>query len=91
MLLGWYKDITGRAPKPTFRDEEKTCSEYQKLFTEEELPGDPISIHIHPHPVVDVGPPSEEEVVKGSKKMKLNKSPGANGICADYVLIIWHK
>ena len=91
VLSGWYKDVTGRAPKPTFRDEEETRSEYQKLFTEEEPPGESIPIHIHPRPVVDDGPPSEAEIVEGLKKMKLNKSPGATGICVEDLRTWWYK
>jgi hypothetical protein len=91
VLSGWYKDVTGRAPKPTFRDEAETRSEYQKLFMEEEPPGESIPIHIHPRPAVDDGPPSEAEIVEALKKMKLNKSPGASSICVEDLRTWWYK
>jgi exonuclease III len=90
-LQGWYKDVSGRAPKPTFRDEAATRTEYEKLFTEEEPPGEPIPIHINIRQEVDDGPPSEEEVVTALKKLKLNKAPGASGIRVEDLRSWWYK
>jgi exonuclease III len=88
-LQGWYKDISGRAPKPTYNDESETRAEYEKLFSKEDPPGTAIPIHIRPRPEIADGPPTEEEVVQALKKMRLRKSPGASGIRVED-LRNWH-
>jgi len=90
-LQGWYKDASGRAPKPTYQDAKATRMEYEKLFTREEPPGESIPIHIHPRPRVDDEPPQEWEVVAALKKMRLNKSPGASGIRVEDLRSWWNS
>jgi hypothetical protein len=84
-LQGWYKQRSGRPPKPTYRDEEITRKEYEKLFGAEEPPGEDIPIHIFPTPEIDDEPPTEQEIINALKKLRLGKAPGATGIRVEHL------
>ena len=78
-IKGWYKEASGRPPKPDFRDAAETRTEYETLFTAEAPSGEPIPLCM-PHSDIDDGPPSEGEVITALFCLKNRKSPGASGI-----------
>ena len=84
-LQSWYKERSGRAPLPTYKDEKVTREEYRKLYREEEPPGNDIPIHISPMPEINDEPPTEREVIKALKKLKLGKAPGATGLRVEHL------
>jgi hypothetical protein len=84
-LQGWYKQRSGRPPKPTYKDEEATRKEYENLFGAEEPPGEDIPIHISPMPDINDEPPTEQEIIRALKKLKLGRAPGASGIRVEHL------
>ncbi len=84
-LQSWYKKSTGKIPKPTYHDEEKTRDEFQALYTANTPPGNPILPQLQPQPTICDEPPTENEIKIAIKGMKLNKAPGASGIKAEHL------
>jgi hypothetical protein len=84
-LQNWYKERSGRPPKPTLGDAEATRKEYEKLFGAEHPPGEDIPIHISPTPHVNDDPPSEKEIIEALKRIRLGKAPGATGIRIEHL------
>jgi hypothetical protein len=87
-LQCWYRNSTGKVPKPTYQDEEKTRNEYKSLFSVENPPGEPILVNLDPKPEICDDVPTEEEVKTAIRTMKQNKSPGASGIRVEH-LRLW--
>jgi hypothetical protein len=75
----WCKEKPAHVPKPTLQDEEKTRSDFEKLYTAEESPGDPIPVRETPFGISDL-PPTEKEICRALRKMKTGKAAGASGM-----------
>jgi hypothetical protein len=88
-IRGWYRDTSGKSPKPTIKEARTTRTEYQKLYTTEKPSEPPLPIHVTPAIISDLEP-SEMEIVAALKKLKLGKAAGASGIRVED-LRLWHK
>jgi hypothetical protein len=88
-IRGWYRDTSGKSPKPTIKEARTTRTEYQKLYTAEKPSEPPLPIHVTPAIISDLEP-SEMEIVAALKKLKLGKAAGASGIRVED-LRLWHK
>ena len=83
----WCKEKPAHVPKPTLQDEEKTRSDFEKLYTVEESPGEPIPVREVPFEISDVQP-TEEEICRALRRMKTGKAPGASGMKVEH-LKLW--
>jgi hypothetical protein len=84
ILRHWYKDKTLQPPKPTTGDAAKTRLEYEKLYTAQEQTEPPITICAAPVEIND-DTPTEEEIKKAVKRMRLGKAPGATKIRTEHL------
>jgi exonuclease III len=84
ILRHWYRDRAAQPPKPTLMDAAKTRAEYEKLYTEQRPSEPAITIHTQPAEVNDATP-TEDEIKKAVKRMRLGKAPGATAIRTEHL------
>jgi hypothetical protein len=75
ILKRWYRQSTGRPPKPTRLDMAQLEDEYTALYKAAPPPGEPIPLHYRGN-AIDDSTPEDEEIRKAVKRLKAGKAPG---------------
>ena len=84
LLKYWYREVEGRAPRPSLQTMEKQTAERVELYTKvprEELRA-PLPINVEPFPISDAVP-SEWEIREAVARLKNGRTGGASGMRAE--------
>ena len=80
-LKGWYRQVTGKAPKPCYQCMAKKTTERVELYAKVPPPGAPIPINIEPFEVNDEAS-GEVELRRVVRGLQNGRASGVSGIRA---------